>query len=353
MIHLKHEDCLGFFSEILRVLTSTNQHEEVFHLVVDRIVRIFKCQTCAIVTVDPSTEYLHVENSFGLSHTYTKDFRRKLATGSIGRLLWSGNPILITDSEADPQLTREVQMEHTMESCICVPIVVDHRTLGYLYADHRQKHGLTSEDSPFIMTFARLAGLALNKSRMFEENLHLDRIDHETELEKYGPFLERLNENVERAQKFGESFSVMLLDVDNYKHIALTYGYDSAKDLLRGIASQLKSHLRTIDDAGRFGFDELIVLKANMPVKTALIEADELRKAIEEGSQTEKNIKTTVSIGVASFPEQASNSDELLTTVKRALFEAQRGGRNRVHHCHEEMEHRDMLVHEDEAGTYQ
>jgi hypothetical protein len=56
MIHLKHEDCLNFFSDILNVLSSTNQHEEVFHLVVDKIVRIFKCQTCAIIIVDPATE---------------------------------------------------------------------------------------------------------------------------------------------------------------------------------------------------------------------------------------------------------------------------------------------------------
>lgn len=350
MIHLKHEDCLDFLSEILKVLTSTNQHEEVFHLVVDRIVRIFKCQTCAVVIVDPSTEYLHVENSYGLSHTFTKEFRRKLATGAIGKLLWSGNPIVVTDSEADPHLTSEVQMENAMESCICVPIVIDHRTIGYLYADHKEKHGLTSDDVPLILTFARLAGLALNKSRLFEENLHLDKIDHETGLEKYGPFLERLNENIERALKFGESFSVMLFDVDNYKHIALTYGYESAKELLKGIAAKLKTHVRTMDGAGRYGYDEIVVLKANTPLATAVSVADELRRTVEESSFTAKDIRTTISIGVTTFPEHGRTSDELLTNVKRALFEAQRGGRNRVFHYHEETSHQEMLAHEKGSG---
>jgi diguanylate cyclase (GGDEF)-like protein len=344
MIHLKHEDCLNFFSDILNVLSSTNQHEEVFHLVVDKIVRIFKCQTCAIIIVDPATEYLHVENGHGLSHTFTKEFRRKLATGSIGRMLWSGDPIVIPESDADPVLTHEVELEIPFGSCICVPINVDHRALGYLYAAHEQKKGLTGDDVKILNCFAALAGVALNKSRMFEENLRLDKIDHETETEKYGPFLERLNANTERAQKFGERFAVMLLDVDNYKQLALTYGYDTSRALLKEMAGLLKSHLRGIDGAGRYGFDEILLLRANSSLEDAATRAEDLRALIEHATFTPKEIKTTVSIGVSAFPENAETIEELLTTVKNALFEAQRAGRNRVFHFHTEDLPHDILA---------
>ena len=346
MIHLKHEDCLNFFSEILKVLSSTNQHEEVFHLVIDKIVRIFRCRTCAVVIVDPSTEYLHVETGYGLSHAFTKEFRRKLATGSIGKLLWTGVPIVITDSDADPTLTREVQLESEFGSCVCVPIVVDHRTLGYLYADHIDKNGLDSQDLRIFSCFATLAALALNKSRLYDENLRLDRIDHETEVEKYGPFLERLNANIERAQKFGERFALLLLDVDNFKQIALTYGYDTSRVLLRELAGVLKSRLRGIDGAGRYGFDEIILLQANSSLHDAITRADDLRALVENTVFTPKQIKTTVSVGVSAFPEQAETIDELLTTVKNALFEAQRSGRNRVFSFHSAQLRHDTLVPE-------
>jgi diguanylate cyclase (GGDEF)-like protein len=344
MIQLKHEDCLNFFSDILKVLSATNQHEEVFHFVVDRITRVFKCQTCAIIIVDPKTEYLHVENSHGLSHTFTKQFRRKLATGSIGKLLWSGTPIVIPDSTADPHMTGEVQLENSFGSCLCVPITVDHRTLGYLYADHKEKNGLDAEDVKIFSCFAALAGLALNKSRMFEENLRLDKIDHETEIEKYGPFLDRLGTNLERAQKFGEKFALILLDVDNYKQIALTYGYDSSHALLRELAALLKVHLRAVDGAGRYGFDEIILLRSNSSLEEAATRADELRAVVEQTVFTSKEIRTTVSVGVAGFPENAGTIEELLSTVKNALFEAQRGGRNRVFCYHLEKLRPDVLV---------
>jgi diguanylate cyclase (GGDEF)-like protein len=330
MIHLKHEDCLNYFSDILKVLSSTNQYEEVFHLVVDKIVRIFQCQTCAVVIVHPATEYLHIETAYGLSHTFTKEFRRKLATGSIGKLLWTGTPVVITDSEVDPVLTHEVQLENPFGSCLCVPIVVDHRTLGYLYADHTQHNALNGEDLRIFTCFATLAALALNKSRLFDENLRLDTIDHETEVEKYGPFLQRVNANIERAQKFGERFALMLLDVDNYKQLAHTYGYETSRLLLKELAGILKSQLRGIDGAGRYGFDEIILLRANSSLQDAVDRADALRALVENTSFTPKQIKTTVSLGVCAFPENAETIDELLMTVKNALFEAQRSGRNRV-----------------------
>jgi diguanylate cyclase (GGDEF)-like protein len=339
MIHLKHEDCLNYFSDILKVLSSTNQYEEVFHLVVDKIVRIFKCQTCAIVIVDPATEYLHIENGHGLSHTFTKEFRRKLATGSIGKLLWTATPIVITDSEADPILTHEVQLEYAFGSCLCAPIVVDHRTLGYLYADHVQKNELNEQDLRIFTCFATLAALALNKSRLFEENLRLDKIDHETEVEKYGPFLERLNMNIERAQKFGERFALMLLDVDNYKHLALTYGYETSRMLLKELAGVFKSQLRGIDGAGRYGFDEIILLRANSSLEEAVDRANALRTLVENTTFTAKHIRTTVSVGVSAYPENAETIDDLLMTVKNALFEAQRSGRNRVFCFHSEQFH--------------
>ena len=343
MIHLKHEDCLSHFSDILKVLSSTNQYEEVFDLVVDKITRVYKCQTCAVVIVDPATEYLHIENSYGLSHTFTKEFRRKLATGSIGRLLWTATPIVITDSEADPLLTHEVQLENAFGSCLCAPIVVDHRTFGYLYADHPHKNGLNDHDLEIFSCFANVAALALNKSRLFEENLRLDTIDHEIELEKYGPFLERVNANIERAQKFGEKFALMLLDVDNYKHLAHTYGYETSRILLKELAAILKSQLRGIDGAGRYGYDEIILLRANSTIQEAADRADALRALIENSVFTDKQIKTTVSVGVTSFPDNADTIDELLMTVKNALFEAQRSGRNRVFYFHSEQLHHQML----------
>jgi diguanylate cyclase (GGDEF)-like protein len=330
MTHFKPEECLTFVREVLSVLKSTNQYEKVLHLIVDRIVRIYRCQTCAVVVVDPKTEYLNIALSHGLSHTFSKEFRRKLATGATGKLLWTGKPVLIEDSTIDPHLAEDVKLENPFGSAVCIQITADHHTLGYLHVDSVGTNSYSVEDLPILQAFADFAGLALYKAQLFEENLRLDRVDHETELEKYAPFLERIHSSIERARTLNESFALMILDVDNFKHIALMYGYDSSRRMLKELAGSVKSRLRAIDAVGRHGIDELIVLRSNTTLEEGSNFAEELRRAVAESLFTDREIKTTVSVGVASFPQVGDSMDSLLKKVKEALYEAQRAGRNRV-----------------------
>jgi diguanylate cyclase (GGDEF)-like protein len=330
MTSVKNEECLSFVSEILAVLKSTHQHEKVLHVIVDRIVRMFHCHTCAIVVVDPLTEFLHIALGHGLSHTFEKAFRRKLATGAIGRLLWTGSPIFITDSSADQEAANEAMLENPFGSAVCTLIAANHKSLGYLYVDSKLENAFSPQDLPILQTFADFAAIALNTSRLFEDNLRLDRIDHDTELEKYSPFLERIQTAIERSKELHESFSLLILDVDNFKHIATTYGYDSSKAVLRQIADLIKNRLRSIDAIGRHGFDEFIVLRSRADLVEGVLFADELRRAIQDTAFTEHGVHTTVSGGIAVYPRHATTLDTLLQSVKEALFDAQRAGRNKV-----------------------
>jgi diguanylate cyclase (GGDEF)-like protein len=299
-------------------------------LIVDRIVRLTHCQTCAIVLIDPRTEYLHIENSFGLSLTFCNQFRRRIATAAIGHLLWTGTSVLIRGTEADPSVAAELQLEHSFASCVCLQIAVDHQALGYLHVDSTEINAFEEEDMERLGLFANIAGLALNKSHLFEENLRLERIDKETGLEKYLPFLEHVHGAVARAGEFGERFGILLLDVDNFKEIVKTYGYDLSRQVLRQMAVIALEHLRPIDSAGRYGFDEFVILIENADLAAIVQKAQLLRESIASIPYTEKKIDSSVSIGVASYPDDGRTADELLLSAKRALFEAQRKGRNSV-----------------------
>ena len=330
MAHLKPEECLHFFSEVLSILNSTHEPERALSLIVDRIVRIYGCQTCAVIIINPATEYLQVSTNHNLSHRFVKEFRRSLGTGAIAKLLSTGKPILITDGERESQLADEVQLEHPFRSAVCLQISAELRTLGYLYADAREPNTFAENDLRILQSFADLTSIALNKSYLYEKNLRLDKIDHETELEKYAPFLERLSTSISRAEESHESICLFILDIDNYKQIGGTYGYEASKKMLREIASLVKARLRPMDAASRYGFDEIIVLRENASLEAGIAFAEELRKTIEETEFTQQGISTTVSIGAAAFPKNAISEKELLITVKETLYDAQRNGRNRV-----------------------
>jgi two-component system, cell cycle response regulator len=332
MSHLKPEECLNFFSEVLNILKATHEPERVLSLIVDRIVRMYGCQTCAVIVIDPETEYLRIFTNHNLSHRYVKDFKRSLGTGAIAKMLSTGHPIVISDAQKDTQLAAEVQLEHPFLSAACLQVAAELRTIGYIYADAKDPDIFTEHDVRSLQSFADLTSIALNKSYLYEKNLRLDRIDHETDLEKYAPFLERLSASISRAEENHESLSLLMLDIDNFKQIGGTYGYEASKQVLKEVAAAIKIRLRPMDAASRYGFDEVIVLRENTSLENGFAFAEELRKSIEEAEFTQKRIRTTVSIGIAEFPKHAGTEKDLLLTAKEALYDAQHCGRNRVAH---------------------
>ncbi len=330
MEHVGMSSCLHFISEILHVMKTTNQYERVLHLIVDRITRMYKAQICAVVLIDPKTEYLRIENSIGLSHAFRKAFRRKIATGPIGELLWTGKHIRIDDAREQVEPAEAIALEQPFASCVCVHIAVDNKTLGYLHVDSTLPGTFSPEDVSVLQTFADFAAVAMNKATLHDENLRLETHDPETGLEKLPLFLVKLEENIQRASAFNQSYATLILDVDNFKTIVNTYGHDASRRFLRELCNLVRQRLRTIDACARYGFDEVILGLSNMDLKTAATYAQELGRVIATARFTDRELETTVSIGVAVYPQNGKSVNDVVMTAKRALLEAQRAGRNGV-----------------------
>jgi len=321
---------LCFLSDVLHLATFTSQYQKVLHYLVEKVVRLYNCQTCAVVLIDNKTEYLSIENGHGISYTYCKAYRRKLATGAIGELLWTGKPIWINDSDTDSQRAQEVQLERHFASCLCLQMAIDHQTIGFLHVDCQEKNAFQEEDLHVLQAFADMAALAIHKSRLHDDNIRLEIVDRETRLHRYGHFLERLNAAMGRVRDTHENFALLLLDVDNFKNIVNTYGLENAKELLAELGSLVKDSMRHIDSAGRYGFDEFILLRAHTNLEEALEFAEQLKRTVQDTDFTPEKIHTTISTGLAMYLRQGQADKHLVQTVKQALFEAQRAGRNQV-----------------------
>ncbi|MFZ1731569.1 MAG: sensor domain-containing diguanylate cyclase [Bacteroidota bacterium] len=330
MKEMQSPQCMEFVMELVRLLTTNRHYERVFHFVVDRLTRLYQCRACAIVLIDSESEYLSIENCSGISHTFCKSFRRQVATGSIGEMLWTGRPILISDAELLPEVARSVQLEQPFASCICVQIAVHHQTIGFLYADSEEKDNFLDTDIPVITTFAHIAALAYYQNRLYEDNLRLDRVDHETELQRYSFFSESLRQNLVRAESAQEPLGLIMLDIDNYKRISNTFGGDARRLFMREFGGLINRHLRIYDSACRYGADEVMIMLPNTSAAGAIEAAISLCERIRNHTFTEHDLKTTVSCGVVVFPDDAEKAEDIILTVKHSVFEAQRTGRNKV-----------------------
>jgi diguanylate cyclase (GGDEF)-like protein len=320
------------FREILESIAVAREYQYAFHLIVDRIERLFKCQTCAILLVDPKTEYLKIASSFNLSHTYDKTFNQKIATGSVGELLWTGRPILIEDAAEEPEIAGQCKLEHPFRSCIAVHLRTDQRSVGYVYVDSAHAKAFDEDDVELLIFFADLAAIAYMNARLHERLSNLDTKDKESGLDKYPPFLERFEEMLQQATQTNGQFSIVIGDVDNFKEIANVHGHRTSAQLFWELGSLLRSESRLEDFLARFGPDEFIILRASESLDDGIRFAKSLGKTIERSGFIGNTIHTTVSMGVASFPSNGRSADDIILTAKKALFEAQRSGRNKVFH---------------------
>ncbi len=143
----------------------------------------------------------------------------------------------------------------------------------------------------------------------------------------------RMKEEIRRAERYGHSFSVLMLDIDHFKQINDSYGHQEGDVVLKMVAANLKRLLRDTDTVARFGGEEFTIILSHTDLELAKIMAERVRKEIAgivfslDGGGS---ITITISIGVAAFPQHGATVDALISAADQGLYAAKRNGRNQV-----------------------
>ena len=173
----------------------------------------------------------------------------------------------------------------------------------------------------------------LIKSRDFEYQYKLATIDGLTELYNHRYFQESLKKQVEISKRYEQPFSLLILDIDFFKKVNDTYGHQAGDAVLKQVAQILKKNARNTDVICRYGGEEMGIILPNTIAQEALNLAKRINSAVEEYNfilDTNKSGKVTVSVGVATFPENADNAKDLIEFADKGLYYAKEHGRNQV-----------------------
>ncbi len=189
-------------------------------------------------------------------------------------------------------------------------------------------------DNPWLVPLV-LAPLVLVHRTLALPKLEAEaRQDPKTELFNARHFSELLDAALERAARDGEPLSLLIADLDLLREINNAYGHLAGDEVLVGVARIFRAHLRIEDVAARFGGEEFALLLTGMTAPDAAVVAERIREAVSDArfevETSSEPIAATVSIGVASYPEDASNAQELIYRADVAAYRAKAQGRNRV-----------------------
>ena len=179
-------------------------------------------------------------------------------------------------------------------------------------------------------TLRQLAELNTLNARLEALSTH----DEMTELSNFRHFKQLLEVEHERANREGTAYSLVFCDVDHFKKYNDHNGHPAGDELLRTLAGILRMKCRRVDHPARYGGEEFVVVCPRTGPQEALIVAERIRSSIEKHSfpngEHQPEGRVTVSIGVASYPQDAFSPEQLVEAADRALYESKHSGRNRV-----------------------
>ena len=174
--------------------------------------------------------------------------------------------------------------------------------------------------------------------REYQQQIHrLISHDDLTGLLSSRSFFSELRREAERAKIEKRTFGVLMMDIDHFKNVNDTFGHLTGSKTLEEIGNTIINCLRTGDAAARFGGEEFAAFLLDAEMGQALVAAERIRHEIEirnfsvaRQGQPEETHHVTISIGVASFPDDSSDPIQLVEMADSALYRAKREGRNRV-----------------------
>ncbi|MDO8662549.1 MAG: sensor domain-containing diguanylate cyclase [Candidatus Omnitrophota bacterium] len=251
-------------------------------------------------------------------------------------VLRHASPLLIEDIKNDFRFDLDKLKSidaRPISSLISAPLVSGNKFLGLVRLDNQISWYFSQDDLRFLTAISDLGALALENSELFQRAQSLAIHDALTLLYTKGYFSERLKEEFIRCARQSLPLSMLMLDIDLFKNYNDKFGHTAGDIVLREISRIIRDSLNNFSAIiSRFGGEEFCCVIAGMEKNIAGCIAEGLREKIAKEKIILRRLEShvTVSIGVASFPLDSADEDELTQLADKALYKAKQMGRNRV-----------------------
>ncbi len=239
-------------------------------------------------------------------------------------------------------LGNEVRCRHVAEDgrmYACLPLVAQGETLGVLHvsngpaADDKAGEDRMTEKFRLAKGFAENIGLAIANLKLRDAMRSLSIRDPLTGLFNRRYVEEALVQELFRAKRQSAQLAVMMLDIDHFKQFNDSFGHDGGDAVLREFGVYLKKQVRGSDVICRYGGEEFLLLLSPTTMEGARMRAEQLRDGVKllNVRHARKSLGTiTISVGMAVFPDHASEAEALVKAADIALYQAKQAGRDRV-----------------------
>lgn len=323
--------------EVTRALNFIDDLDKLLVVILDGAREIADSEKGSIMLHDEKTDELVVRVVRGIDEETEEKIssgeiqctRIKSGEGIAGRVFAEGKPLVIEKAQKD--LRFKESSVSRVANILCVPLIVHQQSIGVINITNKKSGAsFSEEDLTVAMALATHAAIAINNSRLYEKAVICSLTG--TMMRQH--FMQRLEEELNRCRRYAHALSLVMIDLDHFKDINEIFGHQAGDRVLAALGRVLKKGLRCCDFIGRYGGDEFAVVLTETGEEGAMVVCRRLGKSVEDlriGVEPFE-IKITLSMGIASWPAQGENPQDLIRFADLTLSKAKRDGRNRVYH---------------------
>jgi len=310
--------------------------DEVSRRILEKARDMLDVDNASLMLLDTDTNTLRIQDAIGLERDVVDNIRLRVGEEISGWVAREGRPLLVEDIERHEIFGHRNKERYINRSLLSVPLKIKDRVIGVLNVNNKKNGSVfTSGDMKMLSALASMAAISIENAHTYSKAI-TDRL---TRLYNYGYFREELHRRIAQAKDEESVVSLLMFDIDHFKNFNDKNGHELANVALVRVSnicleSSRQKGDRIPDVVARYGGEEFMILLYGVPRDAAYAMAERIRKRVCEtdfqGGENQPNGRLTISMGVASWPFDANDGDELVNAADKALYRAKKSGRNNV-----------------------
>lgn len=320
---------LQTLSRITKEITSELELDNLLNLIVKKTSELMKSNAGGIITLENNHTYC-IKAIKGIPKSFLGK-EVQLGSGLLGKAL---NERKITYLKVDAEILDTASViDEQYNFLITSPILSKGELLGVIFLlSDCQSSPLGKEDKLILETMSEFAAIGMVNANLFKKTASLSVNDFLTGVGNLRYFYQRLEHCLAVAERYQQSCSLMMIDSDCFREIKHTYGNAQGFMHIKYLAEVLKNCIRSSDLIARYDRDTFMVILPQTSLEEAIVLGERIKNQVinNPNSIDGQSITTTVSIGIASYPEQAKSVKALVNAVESALQRASKLGNNQL-----------------------
>ncbi|MBW2731725.1 MAG: diguanylate cyclase [Deltaproteobacteria bacterium] len=229
--------------------------------------------------------------------------------------------------------TRKLRVQG-MDSMVVLPLIIQDQAIGSFVLAAEAVGRFPKKVREMLGVISNQVAVSVENAKMYKRMEEMATTDGLTGLPNHRTFQARFSEMLHRAERNGKPVSVLLTDVDKFKLVNDTYGHPVGDRVLKRVAKVLAGQVRKVDVVARYGGEEFAIVLEETDVEGALLLAERVRQelAAQVMNSDKGAFRVTMSLGIASYPQDGKDKQLLIERADQALYHAKESGRNRSVH---------------------